>query len=300
VGYVLVTGGAGFIGSHLVERLVKEGYRVYLLDNLLRGNMNNLPRLLKDVEFVEGDIRNYELMDGIVRKVDTVIHLAALSRVMPSIENPELCFENNVKGTEIVARLCSKYNRKLIFSSSREVYGTAKYLPVDESHPLNPENPYGASKVAAESIIKAYSKCYGLSYTILRLTNVYGPRDFDRVIPTFIEKSVKNENLIVYSEEKLMDFIYISDVVEAFIKALNANEMNLTLNIGSGVGTKILELAKLIQDMVGGRGEIIIKKARKGEVERFISDIKKAREVLRWEPKTALKDGIKELLNCHS
>jgi len=300
VGSILITGGAGFIGSHLVERLVKEGYRVILVDNLLRGNMNNLPRLLKDVEFVEGDIRNYELMDDIVRKVDTVIHLAALSRVMPSIENPELCFENNVKGTEIIARLCSKYNRKLIFSSSREVYGTAKYLPVDESHPLNPENPYGASKVAAESIIKAYSKCYGLNYTTLRLTNVYGPRDFDRVIPTFIEKSVKNENLIVYGEEKLMDFIYISDVVEAFIKALNANEMNLTLNIGSGVGTKILELAKLIQDMVGGRGGIIIKKTRKGEIERFVSDIKKAREVLRWEPKTALKDGIKELLNCHS
>jgi len=132
------------------------------------------------------------------------------------------------------------------------------------------------------------------------LTNVYGPRDFDRVIPTFIEKSAKNENLIVYGEEKLMDFIYISDVVEAFIKALNANETNLTLNIGSGVGTKILELAKLIRDMVGGHGEIIIKEARKGEVERFVSDIKKAREVLRWEPKTALKDGIKELLHCHS
>jgi UDP-glucose 4-epimerase len=157
----MVTGGAGFIGSHLVERLVKEGYRVILVDNLLRGNMNNLSRTLKDVEFVEGDIRNCELMDGIVRKADIVIHLAALSRVVPSIESPELCFENNIKGTEIVARLCSKYNRKLIFSSSREVYGTAKYLPVDESHPLNPENPYGASKVAAESIIRAYSKCYG-------------------------------------------------------------------------------------------------------------------------------------------
>jgi UDP-glucose 4-epimerase len=115
MGSILVTGGAGFIGSHLVERLVKEGYRVILLDNLLRGNMNNLSRVLKDAEFVEGEIRNYELMDSIVRKVDAVIHLAALSRVIPSIKNPELCFENNVKGTEIVARLCSKYNRKLIF-----------------------------------------------------------------------------------------------------------------------------------------------------------------------------------------
>lgn len=300
MGCVLVTGGAGFIGSHLVERLVKEGYKVIVVDNLLRGSIGNLSRIIKAVQFVKCDVRNHEIMNGIIKKADVVIHLAALSRVMPSIESPEQCFENNIKGTEIVARLCSKYNRKLIFSSSREVYGTAKYLPVDESHPLNPENPYGASKVAAEYIIRTYSKCYGLSYTILRLTNVYGPRDFDRVIPTFIEKSAKNENLIVYGEEKLMDFIYISDVVEAFIKALNANETNLTLNIGSGVGTKILELAKLIRDMVGGHGEIIIKEARKGEVERFVSDIKKAREVLKWEPKTALKDGIKELLSCHS
>lgn len=154
MGCVLVTGGAGFIGSHLVERLVKEGYKVIVVDNLLRGNIGNLSRIIKAVQFVKCDVRNHEIMNGIIKKADVVIHLAALSRVMPSIESPEQCFENNIKGTEIVARLCSKYNRKLIFSSSREVYGTAKYLPVDESHPLNPENPYGASKVAAEYIIR--------------------------------------------------------------------------------------------------------------------------------------------------
>jgi len=292
VGYVLVTGGAGFVGSHLVERLVKEGYRVILVDNLLRGNMSNLPRLLKDAEFVEGDIRNYELMDGIIRKVDTVIHLAALSRVMPSIENPELCFENNVKGTEIIARLCSKYNRKLIFSSSREVYGTAKYLPVDESHPLNPENPYGASKVAAESIIRAYSKCYGLNYTILRLTNVYGSRDFDRVIPTFIKDAQEGKDLIVYGADKVLDFIYIDDVVNAFINSIEIDEDHV-LNIGSGIGTSILELAKLVKKITGGNGNILVKEKRKGEVDKFIANIEKAKEVLKWKPTVGLEEGIR-------
>jgi UDP-glucose 4-epimerase len=292
MGSILVTGGAGFIGSHLVERLVKEGYRVYLLDNLLRGNMNNLSRVLKDVEFVEGDIRNYELMDGIVRKVDVVIHLAALSRVMPSIENPELCFENNVKGTEIVARLCSKYNRKLIFSSSREVYGTAKYLPVDESHPLNPENPYGASKVAAESIIRAYSKCYGLNYTILRLTNVYGPRDFGRVIPIFIKDAQEGKDLIVYGADKVLDFIYVDDVVNAFINSIEIDEDHV-LNIGSGIGTSILELAKLVKKITGGNGIILVKEKRKGEVDKFIANIEKAKGVLKWKPTVELEEGIR-------
>lgn len=292
MGSILVTGGAGFVGSHLVERLVKEGYRVYLLDNLLRGNMNNLSRVLKDVEFVEGDIRNYELMDGIVRKVDVVIHLAALSRVMPSIENPELCFENNVKGTEIVARLCSKYNRKLIFSSSREVYGTAKYLPVDESHPLNPENPYGASKVAAESIIRAYSKCYGLNYTILRLTNVYGPRDFGRVIPIFIKDAQEGKDLIVYGADKVLDFIYVDDVVNAFINSIEIDEDHV-LNIGSGIGTSILELAKLVKKITGGNGIILVKEKRKGEVDKFIANIEKAKGVLKWKPTVELEEGIR-------
>jgi len=210
VGRILITGGAGFIGSHLAERLVEEGYKVILLDNLLRSNIDNLSSIRDYLEFIKGDVRDYSLMEEIIKKADIVIHLAALSRVMPNIKNPELCFSINIQGTEIVARLCAKYKKRIIFSSSREVYGTAKYLPVDEDYPLNPENPYGASKVAAESIIRAYSKSYGLNYAILRLTNVYGPRDFDRVIPLFIEKSLKNENLEVFGKNKILDFIYIS------------------------------------------------------------------------------------------
>jgi UDP-glucose 4-epimerase len=298
MGRILITGGSGFIGSHLAERLVKEGYKVYIIDNLLRGNLINLSHVWDEIEFINGDIRNYQLMSNAVRKADIIIHLAAISRVMPSIKKPELCFEINTMGTEIVARLCAKYNKKLIFSSSREVYGTPQYLPVDEDHPLIPENPYGASKIAAEGILKSFSKCYNLSYIILRLTNVFGPRDFDRVVPIFIEKSIKNEDLIIYGYEKVMDFIYISDVTEAFIKSLNTNETNLTLNIGSGVSVKLLDIAKLIRNTIGGHGKLIIKKARKGEVVKFVANIKRAKSILGWEPKIPLEVGIKEILNC--
>jgi UDP-glucose 4-epimerase len=163
---------------------------------------------------------------------------------------------------------------------------------VDESHPLNPENPYGASKVAAEGIIRAYSKCYGLNYTILRLTNVYGPRDFDRVIPTFIKSAQEGKDLIVYGADKVLDFIYIDDVVNAFINSIEIDE-NHVLNIGSGIGTSILELAKLVKKITGGNGNILVKEKRKGEVDKFIASIEKAKEVLKWKPTVELEEGIR-------
>jgi UDP-glucose 4-epimerase len=292
MGSILVTGGAGFIGSHLVERLVEEGYSVIVVDNLLRGTLNNLSNVLDKIKFVKGDVRNYELMEEVIKNSEVIFHLASLSRVIPSIEKPELCFKINVEGTEIIARLCSKYHRKLIFSSSREVYGTPKYLPVDESHPLNPENPYGASKVSGEKIIEAYAKSYGLSYVNLRLANVYGPRDFDRVIPIFIENALRGNNLIVYGADKILDFVYIDDVVNAFIATMDSDE-NQTLNIGSGVGVSIVELANLIKKVTGKELGITIKEKRKGEVDKFIADIRRARRALNWEPRVNLEEGLK-------
>ena len=291
MGSVLVTGGAGFIGSHLVERLVKKGYKVIVVDNLLRGKIENLSNVIDEIEFVRCSITDYNRIKELVKTSDIVFHLAAVSRVIPSIENPELCFEYNCRGTEIIARLCSKYNKKLIFASSREVYGTAKYLPVDEQHPLNPENPYGASKVFGEKIIEAYARCYGLEYVILRLANVYGPRDFGRVIPIFINNAIKNEDLIVYGGDQILDFIFIDDVIDAFIRAIDVNG-NYILNIGSGKGTTILELAKLIIKILRSKSKIVIHKRRKGEIERFVANISKAREVLKWTPKMKLEKWL--------
>jgi UDP-glucose 4-epimerase len=298
VGTVLVTGAAGFIGSHLVERLVEEGYDVTAVDNMLRGKLDNLSKVLDKIKFVKGDVRDYELMKEFVRGSELVFHLASLSRVLPSIENPELCFEINVKGTEVMARLCSKYRKKLIFSSSREVYGSPKYLPVDEAHPLNPENPYGASKVCGEKIVEAYAKSYELNYVTLRLTNVYGLRDFDRVIPIFVEKALKGEDLVVYGADKILDFVYIDDVINALINAMDCDE-GLALNVGSGVGTSLLELANLVRNMTNKEVEIIIKERRRGEVDKFVANIRRAEELLKWRPKVDLKEGLRRVVEIH-
>lgn len=295
MGSILVTGGAGFIGSHLVERLVEKGYNVIVVDNLLRGKIENLSNVIDGIEFVRSSITNYNRMKEIIKKSDIVFHLAAVSRVLPCIDHPELCFKCNIKGTEIIARLCSKYRKKLIFASSREVYGTAEYLPVDENHPLSPENPYGASKVCGEKIIEAYAKCYGLTYVILRIANVYGSRDFDRVIPIFIERALKKEDLIVYGGNQILDFIYIDDVTDALIKSIDLNDNN-TLNIGSGTGITILNLARLICKFTNKDIQITIKSERKGEAGKFVADIKKAKEILKWSPKVSLEDGIMTMI----
>lgn len=296
MGSILVTGGAGFIGSHLAEKLINEGYNVIIIDNLSRGNLNNLLNVRESVKFIKGDIRDYNLMNDLIKNSEVIFHLASLSRVIPCIKDPELCFKVNVEGTEIIARLSSKYGKKLIFSSSREVYGTAKYIPVDEDHPLNPENSYGISKVYAEKIIETYAKNYKLSYVILRLSNVYGERDFDRVIPIFIENALNNKSLIVYGVDKLLDFIYIDDVVNALVKSMYVNE-NYILNIGSGVGTRILELAELIKRTVNRNVNIVIKEKRKGEVDKFVANIDRAKKILKWTPKISLENGLKHMID---
>lgn len=292
---ILITGGAGFIGSHLAEALINKGNEIIIVDNLIRGKLNNLEDIEDKIKFLNGSITDFELMKKTIIKVDIVFHLAAVSRVMPSIENPELCFETNVKATEIISRLCSIYNKKLIFASSREVYGTAEYISVDEKHSLHAENPYGASKICGEKMIEAYSKCYGLKYAILRLANVYGERDFERVVPIFIEKTLKNNELIVYGGEQILDFVYINDVVEAFIKTLEENG-NIVVNIGSGNGTKVIDLAEIIKKITRSKSKAIIKEKRKGEVEKFIANIEKAEKILNWKPKTTLEEGIRLLI----
>jgi UDP-glucose 4-epimerase len=294
MGKVLITGCTGFIGSHLVEKLIKGGYEIVAIDNLSRGKIENLDSVINDITFIQDDITNLDLMRDIVRKVDVVYHLAALSRVIPAIQNPELCFKSNVTGTEIIARLCAKYRKKLIFSSSREVYGDAEYIPVDEKHSLNQKNPYGASKVAGEKIIEAYSNCYGLDFAILRLGNVYGERDFERVIPLFIDKCLKGEDLIVYGGNQVLDFVFISDVMDALLTAVDIS--NDTLNVGSGVGVKIIELAKHIKGLLNTNSQIIINNPRRGEVEEFVADISKIKSSLGWKPKVKLEEGLNDTI----
>jgi UDP-glucose 4-epimerase len=294
---ILVTGGAGFIGSHFVKALIDRKFEVIIIDNFSRDNKCTIQNSCPFVEFVEANICDEKIIEDYVKKADIVFHLAAMSRVMPSISDPRLCFQSNIHGTEIIARLCTKFKKKLIFSSSREVYGSVKDLPINESHFLNPENPYGASKIAGESIIQAYSTSYGLNFIILRLANVYGANDFDRVIPTFINKSMKNQDIIIYGGEQVIDFVYIDDIINAFFLSLDSNINRQTFNIGSGRGIKLQVLAEIIINLLSSRSRIVFNEKRRGEVDRFVADISNAKYSLKWDPKISLDIGLKMLID---
>lgn len=289
----LVTGGAGFIGWHLAEDLSQNANRVIVLDNLSR----KLPHgeALNGIEIVKGDVTDAKLVRKLIARSDMVFHLAAISRVSSCIRDPGACFRVNGLGTEIIARSCVDLRRRLIFSSSREVYGTAPHLPVRENCPLNLENPYGASKIACEKTIEAYGKCYGLSYYNLRLANVYGKRDVGRVIPKLSQACLKNKDMILYNADKILDFVHVRDVTRALVKAAKSRE-NGVANIGSGTGITLRKLAQLMKDYAGSKSEVLSLRGRRGEVERFVADISCARTKLNWEPEVKLEDGIKCLL----
>nr|QNO53204.1 ADP-L-glycero-D-manno-heptose-6-epimerase [Methanosarcinales archaeon ANME-1 ERB6] len=296
---ILVTGGAGFIGHHLANRLA-EHHTVVVYDSLYRGDAK---RLNSDVEFVKGDVTDFTHLSKASRDVDVIYHLAAISRVLESVKHPKLCFNTNVIGTYNVIEAVREHGCRIIYASSREVYGDAQYLPVDEEHPLNPKNPYGASKLAGEIMIRAMAATYEMQYAIIRLANVYGRGDFSRVIPTFLHNIKEGKDLVIYgSSSKIIDFIYVDDVVDALIACLGIDEQ--IMNIGSSVGTTLGELADMFTSFKTFKKSFIKNASHKVrivegnacEVERFIADIDKARKHIGFKPSIKLRDGIRELV----
>lgn len=289
----LVTGGAGFIGSHLVKRLVERGDKVTVLDDFSRARESSLDFVSGKIKIVRKDVTESGLGKLVMGK-GIVYHLASVSQVMESVRNPALCLNTNVMGTQAVVEACRKHGVGLVFTSSREVYGDAEHLHVRENMPLKPKNPYGISKVAGEFIISSYGLTHGLRYCILRLANVYGEGDFGRVLPIFIENCLKGEKLTVYSGEQVLDMLYISDAVDALIKAESL--CGLCINIGSGKGRSVRELAENVKEATQSNSKISIEKPRKEEVKAFVADISLAREVLGWKPKMGFEEGLRGLI----
>ena len=286
---ILITGGAGFIGKYLANRLCSE-HEVTIIDNFYRKN--NI-ELKNKVKIIEQDITND--FEDLISQNEVIYHLAAISQVMTSIEDPDLTFKVNIEATKNIIAACTKHKKKLIFASSREVYGTQTELPVKIDAELNPENPYAASKIAGESLIKSYAKAYNLDYNIVRMSNVYGLGDVERVIPKFIDTLENNKDIELYGSKKIIDFIYIDDVVNAFVKLKDKSE--LTLNLGSGVKTTLVELANLIKELTNSNSNINILSERQGEVAKFQADISETKSKLDWEPKTTLRDGLTQMIN---
>lgn len=272
--HVVVTGGAGFIGSHLVDVLLREGHDdVTVVDSFSRGRRENLASWQGDARLtiVEADVRDADAMRNALQGARIVYHLAAQPTVMGAARDTDYTFATNVIGTYNVLKAAAEGGtRRFIFASSREVYGEPVSLPVDESHPLFSINSYGATKVAGEALCRAFARECSLEVSVLRLASVYGDRDFGRVIPHWIEQARGGGDLVVYGGEQVLDFIWVGDAVQALVRAAAAEIPLPPINVASGTGTKILDLAKRIGQLTGSAGQIRVLPRRSIEVSRFI------------------------------
>ncbi|MBI1789615.1 MAG: NAD-dependent epimerase/dehydratase family protein [Acidobacteria bacterium] len=278
---ILVTGGAGFIGGHLVERLARErAGAIVVADNLRRGDTSRLHRLGRDVTFAAADVRDRAALIQVMRGCDLVFHLAAQSNVMGAVKDPAYSFMANVGGTfNVLFAARAAGVKRVVFTSSREIYGDPECLPVTEEAPVRPKNAYGASKAAGEIYCRAFGG-NGTETVILRLTNVYGTGDRDRVIPVFVERALRGDPLVLYGGHQVLDFVWIDIVVEALWKAACGRLIPGPVNVGSGKGVTIAELASRILHLTGSRSPLRVEPGRDPEVGRFIADTARARELL--------------------
>lgn len=278
---VVVTGGAGFIGAHLVSRLVERGDDVVVLDNLRRGRREALEPHLRQgtVRLVEGDIRELDTLRPVLCGCDVVHHLAAQSNVMGALENPDYSVTTNVLGTFNVLRAAAEAGvRRVVFASSREVYGEPRTLPAREDAPLLARSLYGASKVAGEAYCRTFAATHDMGVEVLRLANVYGPGDRDRVIPRWLTAAQRGRDLEVYGGDPLLDFVWIDAAVDALVMAAEHGVAGPT-NVASGVGTRLVALAERVRDLTGSRSAIVRAPARALEVERFVADTARMRSL---------------------
>jgi len=306
---ILITGGAGFIGSYLCEKYTKEEHTVLCVDNFLSGNLLNVRHLLdyRNFKLIKGDVRDFDLLERIIRDVDVVFHLAAQIHVDRSYVEPRLTYEINVMGTQNILELARIYDvKKLIHTSTSEVYGSAQYVPIDEKHPLDAPHPYGASKIAADRMCNAYVQTYGMNISIPRFFNIFGPRQRDigygGVISIFTRRVLNNIPPIIYGDgRQTRDYTYIEDAIRAFDLVLNHESRLEPINIGSGKEVSIIDLADMIIDLCGKKEEIkpVHVESRIGEVKQLIADARKAKEVLGWKPKYDLKEGLKAFIQWY-
>lgn len=298
---VLITGGAGFIGSHLVDRLLNGQARgsapdieLVVLDNLRRGRRAHLePHLSAGLlRFFEADIRDEATLHEAMRGVEVVIHLAAQSNVIGSEQDRDYAFTTNVVGTYTALKVAEAAGvRRFLFSSSREIYGEPETLPVREDAPLAPKNAYGASKVAGEMYVRIAQARHALETVIFRLANVYGPRDSERVIPLWLDRARRGEELLLYGGEQIIDFVWVGDVVEALAQAALADRQVIagqTINIGTGIGTPLVEVARRILALSTSAVGMRTVPAREVEVRRFVADPARLQVVLGLKPEPPL------------
>jgi UDP-glucose 4-epimerase len=294
----VVTGGAGFIGSHLSRFLVKNNHEVVIIDNLERGNLENFKDIKNNVKFHQVDISNYDEMNSVIDSHDGIFHQAALASVPTSFKEPEKYHRVNVIGTENIFKIAKKHNSKVIFASSSSVYGNQIHFPVKENAEKNPLNPYGQTKLDDEKIAIEYSK-KGLEVIGLRYFNVFGigqNPNYAGVIPRFIEKlSQKQPPMIEGDGEQIRNFTYIEDIVRANWMAFESNVNHSFINIATGLTTSINELANMMIKISGLELKPDYVEPRKGDIKKSQADNSLAKELIGWVPQVSLEEGMAKI-----
>ncbi|MCK4261934.1 NAD-dependent epimerase/dehydratase family protein [bacterium] len=298
---VLVTGGAGFIGSHIVDGLIGDGHKVVVVDDLSRGRRENIN---KEAKFYQMDIRDARLEEVFKEeKIDCVGHHAAQIDVRKSVADPCFDAEVNVIGTLNLLENCRKYKvKKIVFASSGGViYGEGDNLPFNEEAPIRPLSPYGVSKCTVEYYLHFYQETYGLDFVCLRYGNVYGPGQDPKgeagVIAIFIDAMMEGKSPTIFGNgEQLRDYVYVGDVVEANRLSLN-EKVQGAFNIGTNRGTSVNELFKRIAEAVGFKGKPVYGSARQGELLRNYLNFRRAEVVLGWQPKVSLEEGLRRTVD---
>jgi UDP-glucose 4-epimerase len=310
---ILVTGGAGFIGSHIVDKLMEEDFVVTVIDNLQTGSHANIDRHLgkKNFSFVKGDIRDINLVRKTLKDIDVVFHEAALASVTLSVKDPILTNQINVEGTlNLLKASCDLGVKRFVFASSAAVYGKNNSPQKKEDDSLNPPSPYGVSKLAAEKYVQVFQKLYGIETVCLRYFNVYGPRQrvdvhgsYGGVISIFINRILKNMPPTINGDgEQTRDFVYIDDVVEANILAMNSkNGVGEAFNIATGKNVSINQIAGTLKRLMNKeRLENIHNEPRATDVKHGYASINKAEEILGYEPRFSIEDGLSQLVNWYT
>ena len=291
-----VTGGAGFVGSHLVKLLVEEGHEVIVVDNLHTGKKENLAEVMNKIEFFDIDIRNYDLMEEKLVDIDGIFHQAALTVVQDSFRNPKEYHDVNVQGTENIFKIAQKNNFKVVFASSSSVYGHQEKIPITEEAKKNPINPYGKTKLDDEQLMKKYSKL-GVDIIGLRYFNIFGEGqtiDYAGVITKFIDRIKDGKAPIIFGDgTQIRDFIYVKDIAKMNLIAMESNIADLLVNVGTGKSISILELANVMIKISGLKLEPIMEDPLEGDVKQSQADTKILENIFKWKAQSNLENWLK-------
>jgi len=303
----LVTGGAGFIGSHLVRRLVAEGKTVRAVDNLSTGRVSRLDDLMTAIEFVKGDLADKRVSQDAVKEIDYVLHQAAVPSVQRSVQDPVGTNRANITATlNLLESSRNARVRRVLYAASSSAYGDTEILPKHEDMPTKPLSPYALQKLAGEQYCKLYHDLYGLETVSLRYFNVFGPdqdpdSDYSAVIPRFTTKLLAAESLTVYGDgEQSRDFTYIENVVEANLLALRAKEApGIVCNIGCGERITLNQLIQILEKITDAKARVEYAAAKPGDVRHSLADIGRAKAILQYQPKISVEEGLRRTVAAY-